>query len=122
MFTVIEDVDAGKMRYLHSSEVHGSYYDFSLGSFEDFHYSVMSRILKDHPVCQKKGIYLIGDMGDAGFSNLDQRIPKAIMGAISKNFPVRLQGIYMVRPIWLINFLFPIIRLFLSEKLQKRIK
>ena len=24
------------MRYLHSSEVHGSYYDFSLGSFEDF--------------------------------------------------------------------------------------
>ena len=44
------------------------------------------RILKDHPVCQSKGIYLISDMGDAGFSNLDQRVPKAIMGAISKNF------------------------------------
>eukprot|EP00944_MAST-04C_sp_MAST-4C-sp1_P002224 g2224.t1 len=123
MFTVIEDVDAEgrcaiyiRMKFMDPTTIS------PLAVLKTFHYSVMSRILKDHPVCQKKGIYLIGDMGDAGFSNLDQRIPKAIMGAISKNFPVRLQGIYMVRPIWLINFLFPIIRLFLSEKLQKRIK
>ncbi len=123
MFTVIEDVDAEgrcaiylRLKFMDPTKIS------PLAVLKTFHYSVMSRILKDHPVCQKKGIYLIGDMGDAGFSNMDQRVPKAIMGAISKNFPVRLQGIYMVRPIWLMNLLFPIIRLFLPEKLQKRIK
>ena len=123
MFTIIENVDAEgrcaiymRLKFMDPTKIS------PLAVLKTFHYSVISRILKDHPVCQKKGIYMISDMGDAGFSNMDQRVPKAIMGAISKNFPVRLKGIYVVRPIWLMNFLFPIVRLFLPEKLQKRIK
>jgi hypothetical protein len=57
-------------------------------------------------------------MGDASFANTDTRIPKAIMGAISKNLPLRLHLIALCRPMWLVYILFPIVRLFLAKKLQ----
>ena len=123
LFNVIENVDAEgrcavyiRLKYMDPTKIS------PLSVLKTFHYSVMERIMKDHPICQKKGIYMIGDMGEAGFNNLDQRVPKAIMGAISKNFPVRLHKILMVRPIWILNIIFPIVRLFLSAKLQDRIK
>ena len=58
---------------------------------------------------------MIGDMGEAGFNNLDQRVPKAIMGAISKNFPVRLHKILMVRPIWILNIIFQLFVCFIRK-------
>ena len=122
LFNVIENVDAEgrcavyiRLKYMDPTKIS------PLSVLKTFHYSVMERIMKDHPICQKKGIYMIGDMGEAGFNNLDQRVPKAIMGAISKNFLYVCIEI-MVRPIWILNIIFPIVRLFLSAKLQDRIK
>ena len=86
-----------------------------------FHYLIMERALRSSPAAQRHGIVMISDMGSASFTNLDTRIPKAIMGALSKNFPVRLHCAIVYRPIWLLNLLFPIVRLFLSKKMQDRI-
>ena len=57
-------------------------------------------------------------MGDTSFANTDTRIPKAIMGAISKNLPLRLHLIALCRPMWFLYILFPVVRLFLAKKLQ----
>ena len=43
------------------------------------------------------------------------------MGALSKNFPVRLHRAVVFQPIWILNLVFPIVRLFLSKKMQDRI-
>ena len=43
------------------------------------------------------------------------------MVALSKNFPVRLHRAVVFRPIWILNVIFPIVRLFLSKKMQERI-
>ena len=85
-----------------------------------FHYLVM-RTLKQYPEVQKNGLIFINDMNGASFGNLDTRIPKAIMGAISKNLPLRLHKGLIVRPIWILSLLLPIAKLFMSSKMQSRI-
>ena len=68
---------------------------------------------------------------DEFFSEFDQfdRLKKitnfsgsAGLAVITKNVPLRLYKARIVRPVFFINLLFPIIRLFLSTKMAKRIK
>ena len=86
-----------------------------------FHYLVM-RVLKEFPEVQTNGLIFINDMDGASFGNMDTRIPKSIMAAISKNLPLRLHKALIVRPIWLLGLLFPIAKLFLSAKMQSRVQ
>jgi hypothetical protein len=91
----------------------------ALSVLKVWHYFVMTAL--QNPLTQAKGFYFIGDGMDAGFSNLDSRVPKSIMAAVSKNVPIRMYKVLMVRPMWILHLVLPILRLFLSQKLQERI-
>mmetsp|Transcript_10315 Transcript_10315/g.25249 ORF Transcript_10315/g.25249 Transcript_10315/m.25249 type:complete len:341 (-) Transcript_10315:89-1111(-) len=84
-----------------------------------WHYMIMRALQK--PQVQSNGIIFIGDVGGATFANLDIRIPKAIFGAISKNVPLRVYKICMIRPFMLMRILLPIVKAFMSEKVRKRL-
>mmetsp|Transcript_10913 Transcript_10913/g.17624 ORF Transcript_10913/g.17624 Transcript_10913/m.17624 type:complete len:257 (+) Transcript_10913:96-866(+) len=76
-----------------------------------WHYVVM-RALRKASV-QHSGIVMVGDLGGAGFSNLDLRIPKTILGAISKNVPLRVHRICVIRPFMILRVLLPIFKPFM---------
>eukprot|EP00466_Bigelowiella_natans_P019096 jgi/Bigna1/68020/fgenesh1_pg.5_\ len=124
-----------------------------------WHYVVM-RALRKASV-QHSGIVMLTlrlDLGGAGFSNLDLRIPKTILdaaiaynvkqqqqqqhyyqqqkyqvgiaqprrifksaGAISKNVPLRVHRICVIRPFMILRVLLPIFKPFMSQKIRSRL-
>lgn len=84
-----------------------------------WHFTIMLA-LKDK-VVQKKGIFIISDMMGASFGNLDSRIPKAVMGAISRAVPVRVFKVLICRPLWITYIALPVVKMFISTKLAERI-
>ncbi|KAK3247829.1 hypothetical protein CYMTET_42687 [Cymbomonas tetramitiformis] len=121
VLNIIEDVDSEgrcalvfRLRNLDPSKVP------PLHILKAWHYLIMYAL--QSPSVQTHGIYVIGDMGEAAFSNVDTRITKALYNAISKNVPLRLHRVAIYRPFTLIYVMFPVVRIFFPAKLQKRIK
>ena len=84
-----------------------------------WHFTIMMA-LKDK-VVQRKGIFIISDMMGASFGNLDSRIPKAVMGAISRAVPIRVFKVLICRPLWIAYIAIPVVKMFISTKLAERI-
>ena len=64
---------------------------------------------------------LLVNQDGAQLSKLDGRVPKAILGALSKCVPVRLVRMLIVKPITVIRLLYPIMQYVLSAKLRERL-
>ena len=56
-----------------------------------------------------------------GLSNLDVAIPTAIASAVSNCMPVRMVNALVINPPWVAQFIIPIMKLLLSQKLGKRL-
>mmetsp|Transcript_15826 Transcript_15826/g.22210 ORF Transcript_15826/g.22210 Transcript_15826/m.22210 type:complete len:215 (-) Transcript_15826:221-865(-) len=84
-----------------------------------WHYVVM-RALRTASA-QQFGIVMVGDLGGASFNNLDLRIPKTILGAVSKNVPLRVHRICVIRPFMVLRVLLPVVKPFMSQKIRSRL-
>jgi hypothetical protein len=52
---------------------------------------------------------------------MDTGVPRAMFQAFSNNLPVRLGGLYAVKPPIFFRMLFPVVRILLKKKLQQRL-
>eukprot|EP00667_Euglena_gracilis_P015934 EG_transcript_16605 len=81
----------------------------------------MMRSLRESPELQLNGITLLVVYEGMHFSQFDPRVPRAILGAISKCVPIRLNRIFAIKPGTFFRILFPIIQYLLSSKLRERL-
>jgi hypothetical protein len=71
---------------------------------------------------QRHGVVFISDPGRAKFSQFDQTFSKMFITSLKGALPVRLSCMHIVRPPGFFSIVFPIVKVFLSEQMRKRIR
>ncbi|GAB5371707.1 hypothetical protein AAMO2058_001602800 [Amorphochlora amoebiformis] len=121
MLRLVENVDkVGRAALVVKLANHTPDKTSALQVLRTWHYVIM-KALKS-PKVQEHGIIFLGDFDQATFSNLDIRIPKAILNALSKNMPLRLYRAFILRPFFVMRMIFPVIWPFLSKKMKRRLQ
>lgn len=92
----------------------------SIDTVKCWHYHVMCCLKKDISAAEK-GFVAFGNLTDVGLSNLDIKVPEAIISAINKCMPVRLSHFFILKPPIVARFLLSIVKMLLSSKLGQRI-
>eukprot|EP00934_Nitzschia_sp_Nitz4_P006070 Nitzschia sp. Nitz4//scaffold47_size129522//91421//92442//NITZ4_003562-RA/size129522-processed-gene-0.49-mRNA-1//-1//CDS//3329552833//6060//frame0 len=70
---------------------------------------------------QQHGIIVLVDPQRAGFTQFDSTIGKLFMSSMSGVLPLRLSGIHICFPPYFVNLVLPVAKLFMTERMQKRI-
>jgi hypothetical protein len=82
----------------------------------------LTHFLMKHPEAQSYGIVVVNNLTNVTFSNLDFEVPRALFQALNSKFPIRLGGLYMVRPPKFFRVVFPIVKAFMKKKFQDRVR
>ena len=81
----------------------------------------MHAILEDEEI-QRKGVVILAHPKHAAQSNFDRKLTKMNIESLRGCIPVRVAAIHICNPPWFFELFFPILKLFLGEKMRKRIK
>lgn len=71
---------------------------------------------------QQRGIIILVDPQRASMSQFDSTIGKLFMSAMSGVLPLRLSAVHICHPPYFVNLVLPLVKLFMPERLQKRIQ
>ena len=71
---------------------------------------------------QQHGVIVIVDPQRAYFSQFDSTIGKLFMNSMSGVLPLRLSGIHICYPPYFVSMVLPIVKMFMPERMQKRIR
>lgn len=71
---------------------------------------------------QKHGVIVLADTSRVRFSQFDRNVAKQFIGSLKGALPVRVSAFQMIKPPSFFNLILPIIKLFLPERLRKRIR
>ena len=88
---------------------------------QQVHY-LMLAALKRSPISQVMGIITCGDLEGATSSHLDRSLPKKIIGMVANNLPIRLAGILICHPNFMVSIVVPLAKLFMTAKMKERLK
>jgi len=80
----------------------------------------MHTVLEDERF-QKKGIVLIANSKNEKLNQFDPPLARMLTNSIRGCIPVRVAGIHMCHPPTFFSLIFPILKLFMGEKLRKRV-
>lgn len=73
------------------------------------------------PSAQQKGVVFVGDPGRAKLSQFDRAVGKELIASLKGALPVRLAAFHLVHPPSFAKIVLPIMKLFMSERMKKRI-
>lgn len=73
------------------------------------------------PSAQQKGVVFVGDPGRATLSQFDRAVGKELIASLKGALPVRLAAFHLVHPPSFAKIVIPIMKLFMSERMKKRI-
>lgn len=71
---------------------------------------------------QQHGIIVIVDPQRASYTQFDSTIGKLFMNSMSGVLPLRLSGIHICYPPYFVSMVLPIVKMFMPERMQKRIR
>jgi len=71
---------------------------------------------------QINGVAVFHDMNGMSRKNIDPAIPKLLLRAIIGNWPLRIQGVYILNAPFFFHGIFRIVSIFMSSKLRQRIR
>eukprot|EP00039_Didymoeca_costata_P032628 m.38632 g.38632 ORF g.38632 m.38632 type:complete len:282 (+) comp9456_c0_seq4:64-909(+) len=81
---------------------------------------IMDYILQKESV-QKLGMCLIQNAADGSRNNFNRHVVRKVLDSIQNYIPIRQAGIYICNPPWFFGTVFKILKLFMKEKLRRRI-
>jgi len=70
---------------------------------------------------QQKGVIFIGDPGRAKFSQFDRAVAKELITSLKGALPIRLSAFHLVHPPAFAKIVIPIVKVFMSDRMRKRI-
>jgi hypothetical protein len=70
---------------------------------------------------QQRGLIFIGDPGRAKLSQFDRAVSSELISSLRGILPVRLSAFHLVHPPAFARIVLPIVKLFMSERMKKRI-
>jgi hypothetical protein len=70
---------------------------------------------------QKYGVVVIGDPSRASFSQFDRKVSKIMLPCMQGAIPVRLSAYHVCKPPAFAALVLPILKLFMSERVKKRV-
>lgn len=73
------------------------------------------------PMAQRRGIAVMIDMRNISASNMDIRVPRALLSAFSNHLPLRFGAVYLINPPIFMRFALNLVKVFLKRKLQRRV-
>jgi hypothetical protein len=76
----------------------------------------------EHELTQKRGIILLVDPGRATYSQFDATVGKQMVSSLKGALPIRLSAIHILHPPSFATFIFPVIKLFMPERMRQRIR
>lgn len=82
---------------------------------------ILEYTIRRYPSAQTHGIVVVDDAAGCTMANLDIGLLRFLARALSKVLPVRVAGVYITNPGWLVNTIFRIIAPFMSDKLKTRV-
>lgn len=85
------------------------------------HAAIESLLLR-FPEAQVRGVAFVNDMSGIRMVNMDSRVPREMFAAFSSKLPVRFGGLYAVNPPLWLRAVQPLIRVFMSKKMQSRMR
>lgn len=71
---------------------------------------------------QQHGIIVVVDPQRASLTQFDSTIGKLFMNSMSGVLPLRLSGIHICYPPYFVSMVLPVVKLFMPERMQKRIR
>lgn len=80
---------------------------------------VIHQALEDE-TSQKKGLIMVGYAGKVQFSQVDRNLQQHIIGSLRGCIPMRMSAMHMCHPPSFFRLVFPIIKVFMGERLRKR--
>eukprot|EP00730_Choanoeca_flexa_P011355 TRINITY_DN24751_c0_g1_i1.p1 TRINITY_DN24751_c0_g1~~TRINITY_DN24751_c0_g1_i1.p1 ORF type:complete len:356 (+),score=79.23 TRINITY_DN24751_c0_g1_i1:192-1259(+) len=85
-------------------------------------HAALESLLVRFPQSQAHGVSFVNDMSGIKMANMDSRVPREMFAAFSSKLPVRFGGLYVVHPPLFMRMIAPVIRMFMSKKMQSRCK
>ena len=85
------------------------------------HHVILSALRRSE-ISQVMGIVSLSDLENAGSAQLDKQVPKQMIHMLSKHLPVRLAGVMLCHPNYLVSILVPLAKIFMSSKMASRLK
>eukprot|EP00808_Paulinella_micropora_P009535 g24318.t1 len=84
------------------------------------HFVLFNELLTRGAKTQAAGVCFVPDLKGASHKNMDNQLPKLFFKNIRKVWPIRVKLIHIQNPIPLVTTMVPIVKAFMSEKLQER--
>jgi len=94
----------------------------ALDTVRTVHFMVMQTVSRQDPAAQARGVTMVNDMSDVGFSNMDPRVPKVLMSAFGSRIPLRINRIFICNPPFFFRLVFPVLSAFMPSKVKNRIR
>eukprot|EP00045_Choanoeca_perplexa_P003728 m.33110 g.33110 ORF g.33110 m.33110 type:complete len:358 (+) comp12196_c0_seq1:213-1286(+) len=85
-------------------------------------HAALESVLMRFPKSQAQGVAFVNDMSGIKMANMDSRVPREMFAAFNSKLPVRFGGLYVVYPPLFMRMIAPVIRMFMSKKMQSRVK
>ncbi|EDQ91069.1 uncharacterized protein MONBRDRAFT_36405 [Monosiga brevicollis MX1] len=85
------------------------------------HVAIESLLVR-FPEAQAKGVAFVNDMSGISMRNMDSRVPREMFAAFRDKLPVRFAGLYVVHPPMFMRMVAPVIKMFMSTKMQSRMR
>ena len=71
---------------------------------------------------KRHGMILVGDPGRSKLAQFDRRITKQILSALKGALPIRVSALLIVHPPTFASIVLPIAKMFMNERMRKRIQ
>jgi len=76
----------------------------------------------EHETTQQHGIILLVDPGRASYSHFDSSVGKHMVSCLKGALPIRLSAVHILHPPSFATYIFPVIKLFMPERMRQRIR
>jgi len=81
----------------------------------------MAHAALESETAQKHGVVIIYNASAVKLSQLDRRVGKILLPCLQKAIPMRLSAVHICRPPLFFDVVLPILKLFMSDRMRKRI-